>query len=301
MQDVYSAFVGSFGLNVRMMREMCQVRRVEIRPKPGSLLHLPAAPHASFLLPLDYVIAPLVIVTHCWDAETVRLASGIVKARNGDVTLVDIGANSGLFTRQMLGACPEFRHAFAYEPHPDNYECLRHNLSAFDQVRTRHYALGPDAGSLEFHLDPDNCGNYSLNASAMPAGRECARISVPVQSAEAETLDWLAPGLPIFYKSDTQGHDEIIATSIGIAFWDHVFAGIFELWRIGKPSWSADTMGRLLNRFPHKRFLRDPNTPVSTSDILAYLAGGDGAFPTGRDGASPAGGDGASNDVLFWK
>ncbi len=214
MQDVYGAFVGSFGLNVRMMREMCQVRTVEITPKPGTLLHLPATPDATFRLPLDYVIAPFVIVTHCWDAETVKLASDIVRGRPGGATLVDIGANSGLFTRQMLGSCPEFRHAFAYEPHPENFKCLQHNVASFDHVRARNYALGPNADTLDFHIDPDNCGNYSLNSSAMPKGQDCTTISVAVKSAASETRDWLATGLPIFYKSDTQGHDELIATSV---------------------------------------------------------------------------------------
>lgn len=285
MQDVYGAFVGSFGLNVRMMREMCQVRTIEITPKPGTLLCLPATPDATFRLPLDYVIAPFVIVAHCWDAETIKLSGDIVRGRPGGATLVDIGANSGLFTRQMLGACPEFRHAFAYEPHPENFKCLQHNVASFDCVRARNYALGPNADTLDFHIDPDNCGNYSLNPSAMPKGQDCTKISVPVKSAASETQDWLATGLPIFYKSDTQGHDELIATSVDGAFWDKVFAGIFELWRIEKASWAIDRMSLLLDQFPHKRFLRDPGTPVSTTDILGYLAGNDGA----------------SNDVLFWK
>lgn len=57
------------------------------------------------------------------------------------------------------------------------------------------------------------------------------------------------------------------------------------MWRIEKASWATGRMSLLLDQFPHKRFLRDPGTPVSTADILGYLAGNDGA----------------SNDVLFWK
>ncbi len=285
MQDVYGAFVGSLGLNIRMLRETCQVRLVEIAPKPGSPLHVPAAPDATCRFPLDTVIAPPVIVTHSWDAETVRLAAGLVADRAGAATLVDIGANSGLFSRQMLAAAPQLRHVFAYEPHPGNYACLAHNLAPFAQARLHNSAVGAVPGVLDFHLDPENCGNYSLNPAAMPPGQTCPTIAVPVEAAAAAARAWSEPGLPIFYKSDTQGHDEIIATAIPAAFWDGVFAGLLELWRIAKPAWPADRMAALLDGFPNKRFLRDPGTPLTTADVLAYLSGEDGA----------------SADILFWK
>ena len=285
MQDVYSAFVGSFGLNVRMMNEMCQVRSIEIEPKPGTPLHAAHAPGATCIMPLDYVIAPLVIVTHAWDREAIDLVRLIVEEQAGSATLVDIGANSGLFTRQMLIASPEFRHAFAYEPHPGNFRCLQHNLSQFPNVRLNNYGLAPQGGTLKFYLDPDNCGNYSLNAAAMPAARECATISVSIRSVAEEEQAWIETGLPIFYKSDTQGHDEVIASAISPVFWDQVFGGMLELWRIEKPSWSSAAMASLLDRFPNKRFIKSPKAPITTNDILAYLAGSDGDF----------------QDVIFWK
>lgn len=285
MQDVYGAFVGALPLNVRMMHEMCQVRSIEIVPRPGSSLHVPGAPAASCRLPLDYVIAPPVIVTHAWDADAIRLARMVIEGRIQQATMVDVGANTGLFTRQMLAASPEFKHVFAYEPHPGNFECLLHNVAPFDWIQARNFALGPAEGVLEFHLDPDNCGNYSLNPAAMPAGRACGRMSIPVKAADQEAQDWLATGLPIFYKSDTQGLDETIATSIGPAVWDRVFGGLFELWRIEKPSWPVQKMTALLDQFPNKRFLRDPAAPLATSDIMSYLGGADGA----------------SQDLIFWK
>lgn len=285
MQDVYGAFVGSFGLNVRMMNEMCRIRSIDISPKPGSLLHLPAAPDATFRLPLDYVIAPTVIINHAWDTETIMLARAIMQGRFAEATLVDVGANSGLFSRQMLGMSSEFRHAFAYEPHPGNFACLTHNLAPFGCVQACNDALGHEAGTLRFHLDPENAGNYSLNQSAMPSDRDCATMTVSVRSAGLEAERWLSTGAPVFYKSDTQGHDELIATSIATPFWDRVFAGIFELWHIDKPHSSDEQLTVLLDRFAHKRFLQDRDTPLSTADVLAYRAGNDRGF----------------KDIVFWK
>ena len=283
--DVYQAFNGLIGLNTKIMREYCQISIIELVPRSGSSLRLSSNPGASFRLPLDCVIAPSVIVGHAWDTETITLARGIIEGRIREAVLVDVGANIGLFARQMLNVAPEFRSTFLYEPHPENHGCLVHNMAPFPQAIISNVALGADAGVLDFHLDPINSGNYSLNPSAMPPGSAYTTMRVPVKDAHAEAQVWLAAGLPIFYKSDTQGHDEAIATSIGIPLWEKVFAGIFELWRIEKPSWSTEKMTRVLDLFPYKRFLQDPGVPISTADILSYVAGSDGAF----------------KDVLFWK
>src|SRR5271168_4759033 len=124
IHDVYRAFVGSFDLNARILSEICQVRSVEIAPKLGTPLYLPFAPGATCRVPLDYVIAPSVIINHAWDSEIIKLSRGIIADRLQEAVLVDIGANTGMFSRQMLAASPEFRQTFVYEPHPENFKCL---------------------------------------------------------------------------------------------------------------------------------------------------------------------------------
>lgn len=206
IQEIYAAFAGSFSLNSRIMREICGVRFVELVPKPGTLLHLPSAPGTTCRIPFDTVIAPDVILKHAWEGDLIVRLRALIEGRVRAATLVDIGGHTGLFTRQMMAIAPQLRGAFVYEPHPENYRCLRHNLAPLKKVRTGNYALGREAGTLDFFLDPDNSGNYSLTRSAMPAGRDCETISVAVRAAETEARAWLTAGLPIFYKSDTQGY-----------------------------------------------------------------------------------------------
>jgi hypothetical protein len=50
----------------------------------------------------------------------------------------------------------------------------------------------------------------------MPENSE--RTSVDIVRAGDEELKWLAQGNSIFYKSDTQGFDEVIATSLSADF-----------------------------------------------------------------------------------
>jgi FkbM family methyltransferase len=303
IQDVYTAFVGSVPLNFRLLKETCQVTEIEFLPKIASALHVPPDRYGpdrygpdrcgmdptgacTCRIPFDYLIAPTVVVTHGWDTDALAIYKTLVPAALEAFTLVDLGANSGLITRQMLVAFPQIKRAFAYEPHPANFACLTHNLRVFhDIVDKRNYAVSNDTGSFELYLDFTNCGNYSLNKASVFADDMLPAITVPVKRAANEALDWHSAGLPIFYKSDTQGHDEIIASDIGLEFWDHVFIGTMELSKIGKPEWPLEKFRAMLDRFPNKIFKSLPNLPVTTHQILAFLGGeGEGL-----------------EDIIFWK
>ncbi len=285
IKDVYTSFFGSLPITVKMLRMHCQVRSLDIQPKPDSLLYIPSAPAATLRLPLDHVIAPSVVVGHAWDTETVTLAAKLIAERTDKAVLVDVGANVGLFSRQMLNHCPAVRRVFLYEPHPENFACLLHNLAPFKGLKAHNFALGTEAGEMTFHMDRDNAGNYSLNPAAIEADVAVEPIRVSVRAAGEEAQSWLKSGLPIFYKSDTQGHDEVIATSIDPAVWERVIGGVFELWRIAKPAWSAEALRTLLDGFPNKRFMQNFGDALSTDDVFAYLSGNDGA----------------SRDLMFWR
>jgi len=285
INDVYGGFVGSISLNIEMLREFCGARTLEIAPRVGSPLHLASAPGSTFRLPLDRSIAPHVMFNHFYERNTIALIRTIMGARFERATLLDIGANSGLFSRQILGAFPEFRRGFAYEPHPENFHCLQHNIAPFPHAQAYNDGLGREPETLEFHLDPHNAGNYSLTKGAMPQGCEYESISVSIRSARAEAEIWLTAGLPIFYKSDTQGYDELIATSIDDVFWNAVFAGMMELWNIDKPAYSIERLASFLDKFPNKRFLHDLKTPITTSDVLSC-----------RNGANYD-----HKDLVFWR
>ena len=56
----------------------------------------------------------------------------------------------------------------------------------------------------------------------------------------------------IFYKSDTQGHEKEIATSIPIDLWDQVFAGTMELWRIPGKMHDTNQFAKLIDIFLKK-------------------------------------------------
>ncbi|MGA3303295.1 MAG: FkbM family methyltransferase [Methylovirgula sp.] len=285
IQDVYDAFIGSFRLEVKLLKEFCNVKTIEFMPKDGSALSIPSRNGEllsdelrACVVPLDYAIAPSVIAGHRWDYFEIEFACSVVPPSLRAFTLVDVGANVGLFSRQMLAAFDQIQDVYLYEPDPDNFKYMSRNLQAYAKAKRRNYALGSRNENVEFYRDWSNSGNYSLMKSAMPADAAFDKIAIEVRNAKAECKDWLSSDLPIFYKSDTQGHDETIATATDPAIWKSVFAGIFELWRIEKPEFPLPAFRAIMDQFPNKKFLQEPDHMLTTDDIMTYIQGRDGHY-----------------------
>ena len=66
---------------------------------------------------------------------------------------VDGGAHVGSWSRYMAS---RFRDVYAYEPQPDNFECLKANCGHLENVHCNNLALGKDCGAVA--LAPGNNG-----------------------------------------------------------------------------------------------------------------------------------------------
>jgi FkbM family methyltransferase len=266
-------------MNLKIMRSLYGLRSLELLPDVDSALRLISKDKSEIplTLPADEVIGLSTFLAKQWDLKKVNFFVKLANATDSDLCLVDVGANVGLFSRQFGSQCKKIMSAYLYEPHPENYDYLRRNLAEWDVGPTLiNAALSDIAGRLAFYEDPTNCGNNSLNVSAMPSNR--SQIDVEVLVAEIEERRWLASGLPIFYKSDTQGFDEKIAASLTLNFWSNVRCACFELWRIEKPEFDRDKFAAVLGSFPNRVFESNPNTLVGVTDVLHYLDGKDGKF-----------------------
>jgi len=286
VNEFHNIFRQSFGVNLKIMRSLYGLRSLEVLPEQGSPLHLTSKYNKDIplTLPADEVIGAKTFLGKQWDLNKVNFFRSLADTISADLCLVDVGANIGLFSRQFASQFRGVKEAFLYEPHPENFEYLKRNLADW-QVKPVlvNAALSDVSGTLDFYEDPSNCGNYSLNLSAMPDNK--TQITVDVLAAQSEEGKWLSSGLPIFYKSDTQGFDEKIATALSLEFWASVRCGCFELWRIEKPECNVGKFTQILESFPNKVFESNPTVQVETQDVLNYLSGRDRNF----------------DDLLFWR
>ena len=114
-------------------------------------------------------------------------------------------------------------------------------------------------------------------------GREYRTSVVACIQATADNL--LAPltdeqrTLPIVWKSDAQGFDEVIVTALPDAFWSRVHCGVMEISRIDRPAFDRQRLGAILASYPIRRFGRNDAT-ATIEEILAFS---DGRDSTHRD------------------
>jgi FkbM family methyltransferase len=234
----------------------------------------PLGPRGSTLLvPADRVMLPAIFAQAASQADAIEFMIEKMD-REKRYILLDIGANIGLVTRQLLHRTRSIDTCLCVEPDQQNFAALSFNLGQFDKVEQRlfNHALGETGGEAEFYRDEENIGNYSLIFDAM-RNRTFGVTRVRVLDAN----QWFREEVPtdgaILWKSDTQGSDEMIVAEIPWTVWNRVDCAIIELWRIVKPSFDVEAFRARIESFPHRAIGR--NSPASTEDVMAYLAGTD--------------------------
>lgn len=234
--------------------------------------HCPlGAPGTRIMLPFDEVMFPDVAAHDGWALDTLAFLEKHVD-REVPYTLLDIGANVGLFTRQTALRFPRIARLICVEADPGNYRALRFNLEGLPQAQIDAWnvALSDADGEARFFRDRENIGNYSLNDDAM---RDRPYETVVVRAAE--TGFWLGAHVPvpdgtrIIWKSDTQGYDELIVSRTPWEIWNKVEVAVIELWRIRKPEFDRDAFTARIASFPNISV--GGETAGTVEDVLAYL------------------------------
>ncbi|MGH7069370.1 MAG: FkbM family methyltransferase [Acetobacteraceae bacterium] len=226
---------------------------------------------------IDRVTTRWILERGSWQQEDLDFV--VARAPKQPLVLLDIGAHIGLMTRQLMHVFPDIVAAVCYEPHPLNFATLSRNLAHLENCSLVQAAVGTVAGQLTFYEDIYNTGNYSLSLGAMD-GREYRTNKVEcVRAHDEEFLQRLSAEtaqLPIIWKSDTQGLDEIIVTSLSDDFWSRVPVALMEISRMNRPALDAARLSGFLERFPIRRFGSSPKL-LSVEEILRFADGTDGS------------------------
>lgn len=132
------------------------------------------------------------------------------------MTVFDIGANQGAWTRQLLGLIPpervEATQVHMFEPVPSTQRSLRRNLAADPRGRIAELhsvAISDTSGTAEMVIMSETGGTNTLefDADVVAKAREVATI-------EKTTLTEFCRSRSIphihLLKSDTEGHDAVV-------------------------------------------------------------------------------------------
>jgi FkbM family methyltransferase len=121
------------------------------------------------------------------------------------VTLIDGGADIGLFSLKTLIQCPAIRRIIAFEPNPEGFVWLRENLGRLSlSAEAIPKALGDFEGSGKLELPSAEIGElaeFPLDHAA------CFLTPSPEGSIPVTTVDSLslAPGGSLIVKLDVEG------------------------------------------------------------------------------------------------
>jgi len=127
-------------------------------------------------------------------------------------TIVDIGANVGLFALYMKMVDPDaVIHCF--EPVPSTVALLAENVGGLAGVHIHPYALTKDPGQDTIYLHGSNTGQNSLKRIE-PNGQYAGSTTVPCRCA-AQEIDALRLGRIDVLKIDTEGCEVEILESLG--------------------------------------------------------------------------------------
>jgi len=132
-----------------------------------------------------------------------------------DMTLVDIGANVGLYTALAMQQLDSTGRIVAIEPHPQNYAFLQKNIAANQatapacpHVDALNMAAAPNRGKQVLRLNPENRADNRLYQGTYQ-GKIENWDCLPV---EGRPIDEVLAGLGIeevnFVKIDIQGYEQ---------------------------------------------------------------------------------------------
>jgi FkbM family methyltransferase len=226
-------------------------------------------------------MSPSVQANAAWDVP--NLEAFVARVRpDQDYTLIDIGANIGLFSRQVALRIPKISRILCIEPDINNFTALRYNLSVLEHPTSLfNIALGNGDTEAEFFRDSENFGNYSLIPDAM-RDRPHDAVRVQVSDTAAWMKEHLSATGAILWKSDTQGPDDMIVAQTPWDIWERIEVALIEIWRIVKPEYDREALFERIDLFPNRQL---GGHDVTASDVLEYLSGDDYMF----------------QDLLLWK
>ena len=175
-----------------------------------------------YLIP-DEIITPYVLKNACWDYEIIQFIRRNIKNNNN--IFLDIGANVGLITKQLLMTNIKIKKILCFEPDKNTFECLKKNLANSNIVNTYNFGLGLKTKSLKLYKNQMNSGDSSFVKKSRIY--EICKIN-NINSFLKKNYK-IINNNSLIYKSDTQGMDEELFIGLQDKYFEKIKIAIIEI------------------------------------------------------------------------
>lgn len=176
----------------------------------------------NIVAPIDNIILPSILNSGAWESHIIKLIKKYSKKRK--FILLDIGANIGLMSRQIINSKIKISKTFCFEPDKKKIEFIRYNLSKYKNIKIMNYGLGKKDINTKLYKNIYNFGDTSLVKKTSNFSK--AKVK-NINKFFSKNLS--LNKLPIIYKSDTQGMDEEIILSLKEKFLKNIEILIIEI------------------------------------------------------------------------
>lgn len=186
-----------------------------------------------------------------WDTSDVAfLLAGL--DMNPNSLMLDIGANSGLVSLQVLNKAKYPSSCILVEPVPSHVQAIENNLGelkAIHDISIYEIALSDRDGTGEIYIQYTNRGNTSLLSEVVPS-KKMSSVIINLQSSHSFAQNHMTNFKHIILKCDTQGMDAVILSRFPPTVWASISRAVVEIWAVEAIAQSdVDTLMELWGRF----------------------------------------------------
>lgn len=210
------------------------------------------------IIPLDEIMTSYILRYGCWDPEIVNFIKNNIQTK--DNIIIDIGANIGLITRQLILAKIKYKKIFCIEPNSENFKLLKKNLSFFKNIKYLNFGLGKKKRVSKIYLNKYNFGDYSFKTKTSKFEKAM------IENVNSFFKKNIKNNKNLIYKSDTQGMDEEILFSIDKKYFQNINILIIEITNHNIILKNKDYFITILNNF--KKFSSKNSKSLSINEIL---------------------------------
>jgi FkbM family methyltransferase len=228
-------------------------------------------------VPEDGIIFKDVVRHGFWEPEeSLFLAHGIQEVpsnQNSKTALIDIGANSGLITRQTLKFADTGCDVVLFEPLKKHTDAIEFNLRPYTNrhhIQIEQVGLSDVNSSAQLFTDLSNKGNSSVFQAAV-ADAQHEVTDITLVSTHEYFVNNLSQYDHLVLKCDTQGLDASILSKIPTAMWEKVQRAVIEVWAIPEiKATDVDALIPALESFLMLGWTIDSETNLAVADIREF-------------------------------
>ena len=136
-----------------------------------------------------------------------------------ELTVLDLGANVGLFSIHVADAC---KKVYAVEPTPSHFQILQKNIRGLPQIEPLNHAVSVEDKQIDFFLHEDNS---TMNSLVQRTNGE-RKISVNGLTLKSLMASIGNPTID-FCKVDIEGSELFSITEAQVAATKHLIKGFF--------------------------------------------------------------------------